>query len=83
MLYGHYAGNNKSFPDFVQEEKMQGNITDEMRTKWKKQIAFLEEHQDRLSEWELGFVDSVGNGKDLSLKQSFKLGEIYRRIRDV
>ena len=21
MLYGHYAGNNKSFPDFVQEEK--------------------------------------------------------------
>ena len=22
MLYGHYAGNNKSFPDFVQEAKM-------------------------------------------------------------
>jgi hypothetical protein len=21
MLYGHYAGNNKSFPDFVQKEK--------------------------------------------------------------
>ena len=22
MLYGHYAGNNKSFPDYVQEAKM-------------------------------------------------------------
>jgi len=22
MLYGHYAGNNKSFPGFVQKEKM-------------------------------------------------------------
>lgn len=61
---------------------MNGKITDEMRDKWKTQIDFLEERQNRLSEWELGFVDSVGNGKDLSLKQSFKLGEIYRRIRD-
>ena len=61
---------------------MQGNITDEMRTKWKHQIGFLEEKQDILSDWELGFLDSIG-GKDLSLKQSFKLGEIYRRIRDV
>jgi hypothetical protein len=61
---------------------MQGNITDEMKAKWKHQIAFLEERQDKLSDWELGFIDSI-EGKDLSLKQSFKLGEIYRKIRDV
>ena len=62
--------------------KMNGNITDEMRAKWKNQIDFLEERQNKLSDWELGFIDSVGTGKDLTLKQSFKLGEIYRRIRD-
>ena len=60
---------------------MKGNITDEMRTKWKYQITFLEEKQTNLSDWELGFLDSI-SGKDLSLKQSFKLGEIFRRIRD-
>lgn len=62
---------------------MQGNITDEMREKWKKRIDFLKNKPGLLSEWELSFVDSIDKGKDLSLKQSFKLGEIYRRIRDV
>jgi hypothetical protein len=61
---------------------MNGNITDEMREKWRQRIAFLESEQGKLSDWELGFIDSIG-GKDLSLKQSFKLGEIYRRVRDV
>lgn len=61
---------------------MQETITDEMRIRWKQQIAFLEDAQDRLSDWELGFIESVGRGKDLSIRQSFKLGEIYHRVRD-
>lgn len=30
MLYGHYAGNNKSFPDFVQKERRMDDFMKEL-----------------------------------------------------
>lgn len=64
------------------KEAKRGNITDEMRDKWGHRIEFCISRQAKLTEWELGFIDSIKDLKDLSLKQSFKLGEVYRRLRD-
>lgn len=61
---------------------MNGNITDEMRQKWNERIEFCIDNQGKLSDWEREFIDSIYGKNDLSIKQSFKLGEIYRRIRD-
>ncbi len=61
---------------------MQGIITKEMRERWKIRIEFLKDNHKRLSDWESTFIASIDNGNDLSLKQSFKLGEIYNTIRD-
>jgi len=49
-----------------------------------KKTNWLIDQQDKLNDWEIGFIESVDGlletGKDLTLKQSYKLGEIYKRI---
>jgi hypothetical protein len=61
-------------------------ITQEMRDKWTRHIAFCKKHTNKLDEWSLGFIDSIdkliSEKKDLTIKQSFKLGEIYHKIEE-
>jgi hypothetical protein len=48
--------------------------------RWRERVAFCHKYPQCLSEWELGFIDSVDEalnaGKELSFKQSSKLAEI-------
>lgn len=61
-------------------------VTDEMREKWKGRVSFCKKHHHALGDWALSFIDSIdvqlNAGRDLSLKQSFKLGEIYHDLED-
>lgn len=61
-------------------------VTDEMREKWRHRVNFCKKHPNKLNDWMLGFIDSLdaqlSSGRDLSLKQSFKLGEIYHEIEE-
>lgn len=45
------------------------------------------EYQDVLTDWELGFIESMDalldENTDLSIRQSFKLGEIFKRVEGV
>ncbi len=54
--------------------------------KWKRQIEFLEEYGKHLNQWEIGFIASLSRwlseDKDLTMKQSFKLGKIFHRIQE-
>lgn len=60
-------------------------ISDETRKKWDDRIYFLEMEvgPDQLNDWERNFVAHLEairrDGRDLSIKQSFKLNEIYYR----
>jgi hypothetical protein len=57
-------------------------ISDETRDRWKERCDFLVENMEMLNEWEQEFIDSISikieHDKDLSLKQSTKLAEIYK-----
>ena len=59
-------------------------LTDTTRQKWKIRTAWLIEQQDKLTDWELGFIEKMDilldRGMDLTIGQSFKLGEIFKRI---
>lgn len=58
-------------------------VSDGTRAKWRRYVDFLWEHGRYLNEWEAGFMSSikaqVDAGRDLSLKQSSRLGKIFRR----
>ena len=59
-------------------------ITDATRHKWRIRTDWLIEQQDKLTDWELGFIEKMDilldRGMDLTIGQSFKLGEIFKRI---
>ncbi len=59
-------------------------ISEQRRKKWVKRINWLIDQQDKLNDWEIGFIESVDRlletGFDLTLRQSYKLGEIFKRI---
>ncbi len=59
-------------------------LTDATRQKWRIRTDWLIEQQDKLTDWELGFTEKMDilldRGMDLSIGQSFKLGEIFKRI---
>lgn len=61
-------------------------ITDQMRRKWDKRIAFCIEHPKPLNDWETFFVDSLehrrSDGKDLSFRQVQKLYQIFKKVED-
>lgn len=59
---------------------MSGIITESMREKWRERIDFLLDNQSALTDWELSFIESVDSVRDLTIKQSFKLGEIFNRV---
>jgi len=54
------------------------------RHKWKYRIEFLEERTEHLNQWEIHFIASLSKwlseDKDLTMGQSFKLGEIFHRV---
>lgn len=58
-------------------------ITDETRKKWNDKIQACMEVGNGMSCWEYGFIDSIemqrSEGKDLSMKQSKKLNELYEK----
>ena len=61
-------------------------ISEETRNKWDEKINLCIEFQDYLSEWELGFIDSLSarrdDGLDLTHKQSKKLNEIFDKVME-
>lgn len=62
-------------------------ITEATRRRWKRQLSAVQTAAEcdmlDLSDWEVDFVESVekllNEDKDLSFKQSCKLGRIYDR----
>lgn len=61
-------------------------IEEERKAMWKERLAFCIKYTDRLSDWEIGFIDSIDSQFDkkgeLTLKQSFKLGQIYHKLEE-
>ena len=59
----------------------QERVTEEMRVKWDERIRILLKRESDLSEWEIGFVESLqirrNTDKDLSFNQSSKLNEVF------
>ena len=59
-------------------------ISDDTRRKWSSRIRVLLTRQDELSDWELGFIESISdrrdNGEDLTFNQSLKLNQIFNKI---
>ncbi len=59
-------------------------LTDTTRQKWRTRTDWLIEQQDKLTDWELGFIEKMDilldREMDLTIGQSFKLGEIFKRI---
>jgi len=56
--------------------------------KWRRYTAFCIKHMDKLNDWEVDFIDGIAEmldmnpPRELSIKRSFKLGEIYHRLDD-
>ena len=64
------------------------NVSKPQRRKWDKYLAFINEHgPGQLNDWEVSFIQSLSEQRekedDLSLKQSFKLKEIFKRLEEV
>ena len=66
-------------------------ISRKTREQWSSRIKYCIENQSGLTDWELGFIESLNSMRcfkdnelnmDLSLKQSYKLGEIYHRLEE-
>jgi len=59
-------------------------ISDETRNKWKSKLKHILNHQDKLSDWELTFIDSIDSvlskDHDISFKQSSILSKIYEKV---
>jgi hypothetical protein len=55
-----------------------------MRDLWRRQVSFVLDHPSHLNDWESDFIDSmtvlVEHDDSLSIKQSFKLSKIYKRV---
>jgi len=65
---------------------MLSRISNQTRRKWAKRVAFCLEQQNLLTDWELDFIESIDKQldekNDLTLRQSFKLGEIFKRMEE-
>ena len=62
-------------------------VSPETRQKWHQRIEYLlEAGEDRLTDWEAAFVQDVekqlADGRDLSLRQSSKLNQIYHVMEE-
>jgi hypothetical protein len=59
-------------------------ISEETRNKWKSKLNHILKHQDKLNEWEIGFIDSIdillSKNEDISFKQSSILSRIYIKV---
>jgi len=60
-------------------------ISKNTRERWQHQVDYLEDTGfAECSDWELSFIDSISasldQGKELTMKQSSKLGQIFHRI---
>jgi hypothetical protein len=60
-------------------------ISKTTRKRWQDRVDFLEnDGWSECSNWELSFIDSVSTaleqGRDLTFKQSSKLGDIFHRV---
>ena len=58
--------------------------TEEYMEKWRKRTEFCKKHINELTEWEVGFIDSIdewlSKNKSLSFKQSSTLNVIYHKV---
>lgn len=59
-------------------------LSEETKEKWDARIKFLNDHLEKLSDWEESFVWSIeeqrADGKDLTSRQVSKLYEIYHGV---
>jgi hypothetical protein len=59
-------------------------ISEETKNKWRDKINFCVDNQDKLSEWEMDFIDSIDDwlskGKDLTHKQTKVLNRIFEKV---
>ena len=63
------------------------NVSKQQRRKWDRQLAFINENgPSELNDWEVGFIQSLSEQRekedDLSLKQSFKLKQIFKALEE-
>jgi len=67
---------------------MKNMLKEKIKTEWDKRIRFLEmvAGPGMLNDWEWDFVAHMeairGYGYDLSIKQSFKLGQIFHKFEE-
>jgi hypothetical protein len=61
-------------------------VSEETRKKWAHYIEFLTAHPDWMTFWEMEFTKSIADwlsgGRDLTLNQSFKLGQVFHRVEE-
>lgn len=61
-------------------------ISEETRIKWDEYLDFVIDNQDNLNDWELEFIDDMwakrSRGEDLTIRQSFRLNKIKKRIEE-
>jgi hypothetical protein len=61
-------------------------ISEETRNKWKSKLKVILNHQNKLNNWELGFIDSIdmilNKDDDISLKQSSILTRVYEKVSE-
>jgi len=59
---------------------------EEYRARWHNRVDFCIAHTDKMSDWEVAFVDDMNTvldrGRDLTLRQSFKLNEVYHKVQE-
>lgn len=62
------------------------SISEHTRRRWSDQVQYLLDHAEEMTDWEVEFVDSMeellSRGADLSMKQSFKLRQIYDDVQE-
>lgn len=66
---------------------MTAPVEDEDRIQWRSQIADCTTRESLLSDWERGFIESVGtvveSGYTLTERQILKLDQIWTRVTDL
>lgn len=59
-------------------------VNEKISSKWRPRAKYCSKHSSELNDWEQAFVDDIiaklDRNEELTIKQSFKLGEIFHRI---
>lgn len=61
-------------------------ISEERKIRWTRRISYCRNRLYKLNDWEMVFIDSINTrycvfGKELTLKQSYKLNKIFDKLQ--